>query len=138
MDKAKYQVFMDFCNKNTHIEDDEFVQQLKLGHFLVDDGCNELDLIRLRLLKGRFATNYLGLTIAPTADCNFRCPYCYEKDAIKPDYMTKQVEDSIVEFAKKHMKTIAKLAVVWYGGEPLMNMGSIDRLSKNLIALCRE
>jgi len=138
MDKPKHDVFQRFVNDGTSIDDEEFVGQLKQGCFLVDDDINELDRIKLRMLTSRFGTGSLGLTIAPTADCNFRCPYCYEKDVIKPDYMNEEVEEAIIKFVEKHMKTIASLHISWYGGEPLMNIGTVERLSRRFISLCEE
>ena len=138
MDKPKHDVFQRFVNDGTPIDDEEFVGQLKQGCFLVDDDINELDRIKLRMLTSRFGTGSLGLTIAPTADCNFRCPYCYEKDVIKPDYMNEEVEEAIIKFVEKHMKTIASLHISWYGGEPLMNIGTVERLSRRFISLCEE
>ena len=136
VDKDKHQIFVDFCDNGKPINDDEFVLQLKKGRFLVEDKCNELDLIRLKMLKSRFNTRTLNLTIAPTADCNFRCPYCFEKDVLKPEYMTPEIEDALVSLVESHAKTVASLSVAWYGGEPLMHFEPIKRLSKKFMELC--
>ena len=138
MEKDKHDMFQQFVDGSITIDDREFVEQLKKGCFLVDDDVNELDRLRLRMFRSRFNTNSLALTIVPTADCQFRCPYCYEKDVIKPLYMTAEIEEAIVKLAQKHMGTIASLSVTWYGGEPLMNMETIKRLSGKLIKLCEE
>jgi len=138
MEKEKHEVFQNFAQRGVDIENTEFVQQLKHGGFLIDDEINELDLLRFRMLQSRYSTKSLGLTIAPTADCNFRCPYCYEKDVLKPDYMTQEVEDAIVKMVEGQVKTIAALSINWYGGEPLMNMPTIERLSRKFIEICEE
>jgi len=137
MDKAKYESFQQFVQAGVPL-DDGLVTQLKQGSFVVDDDVNELDRLRLRMLKSRYNTDFLSLTIAPTADCMLRCPYCYEKDVINPQYMTPEVEECIIKLVGKHMKTISHLYVTWYGGEPLMNMDTVERLSRKLISLCDE
>ena len=138
MEKCKYDVFQQFVNNGVPIVDNEFIAQLKQGCFLIDSDVNELDWIRLRMLQSRFNTDSLGLTIIPTADCNFRCPYCYEKDVIRPEYMTAEVEEATIKLAELYMRTIVNLNVTWYGGEALMNIEAVDRLSKKLIAMCDE
>lgn len=138
MEKNKYEKFKQFVDNGVDIDDEEFVNQLKKGGFLIDDDCSELDLLKFRLLRNRYRTDSLSLTIATTADCNFRCAYCYEKDVIKPDYMTKEIEDSILKLVESHIKNISFLSISWYGGEPLMNMGTLERLSRKFIKLCNE
>jgi len=138
MEKAKHEMLNSFIDEGTDIDDKKFLEQLKHGSFLVDDDVCEHDRIRLRMLKNRFNTNVLNLTITPTADCNFRCLYCYEKDVVKPEYMTQEVEAAILEFTERHMNTISHLNISWYGGEPLMNLGTIERLSRKLIAMCDD
>jgi len=138
MDKDKYEAFDVFCNSQTFIDDKELTKQLKRGGFLVEDDYDELRLIRLQMLKSRFNTDTLTLVIAPTADCNFRCPYCYEKDVIRPDYMSGETEDKVIEFARKRMKGISKLSVAWYGGEPLMHFPAVERIAREFISLCKE
>ena len=138
MEKTRYEELQRFIEHGENIADESFVQKLKRGYFLIDEDCNELDMLRFRMLKGRYNTDSLGLTIAPTADCNFRCLYCYEKDVIKPDYMTQETESAILKLVKSRIKTISNLSITWYGGEPLMNMESIERLSRGFISLCDE
>lgn len=138
VEKNKYEAFMNFYEQNKEIEDQNFIDDLKRGLFLIDDYVNEKDLIRFRMLQSRFSTSSFGLTIAPTSDCNFRCIYCYEKDVIKPSYMSTDVQDKIVELLQNNLKTISNFSVSWYGGEPLLALEVIERLSTRFIALCDE
>lgn len=80
----------------------------------------------------------LGLTIAPTSDCNFRCIYCYEKGAIAPKTMSLETETAIFDFIQLLSSKISSLSISWYGGEPLMRFDIIERLSKKIIKLCDE
>ena len=137
LEKDKYEAFQRFEKHNEKLPED-FTTQLKRGGFIIDGETSELDGLRYRMFRTRFNTDSLNLTIAPTADCNFRCAYCYEKDVLKPDYMSQEVEDAIIKLAESKIKTISILSITWYGGEPLMNMGTIERLSRKFINLCEE
>lgn len=74
---------------------EDLVQQMQLGEMLVDDDCDELAQIAVLSRAARFASNTLNLTIAPTLNCNFRCPYCYEKGK-KFVTMTDEVSDAVM------------------------------------------
>jgi uncharacterized protein len=78
----------------------------------------------------------LTLIILPTMKCNFRCPYCYEDKSVGK--MSDEVIDSIVEFAKKKISTARSLHVSWFGGEPLLCMDVISKLSERLMKLARD
>lgn len=61
----------------------------------------------------------MSLIIAPTLDCNFRCPYCFED--LKKIYMTKGTVNAIKNFVRNKIKNgVTNLNVSWYGGEPLL------------------
>ncbi|MGM0607910.1 MAG: radical SAM protein [Candidatus Muiribacteriota bacterium] len=78
----------------------------------------------------RFSTRNLSLTIAPTRDCNFECPYCYEED--RPHlYMSKEVENNLVKFIKKY-RNFSSISITWYGGEPLLCWNKILKISKEI------
>lgn len=108
---------------------------LKNGGFLVDDTKDDdlVNILKMRRLTANYAANTLLLTIAPTRDCNFACPYCFEGNRTA-SLMTEETEDKIVEFIKKH-KAIQSLALVWYGGEPLLAFERIQSLNAKIQAL---
>lgn len=119
-------------------EDKKFVDELMYGGFIVKDYINELEEIRHDMYANRFSNNALSLTIAPTSDCNFRCPYCYEKDVLHMQRMTDETADKIIEFVKHKAAGIEALNVTWYGGEPLLEYQRILDLSKKFLDICKE
>jgi uncharacterized protein len=83
-------------------------------------------------------SDYLQLTILPTTSCNFRCVYCYE-DSSKSLRMSRDAEDRILAFVRKQCDSnpnIRTLQVAWFGGEPLLNLESIERLSSSFQKFC--
>ena len=138
MEKDQYSRFNDFVKNGIDIDDEEFIQQLKQGSFLQEDAMDELAHLRLRMLQSRYQTRSLSLTIAPTADCNFRCPYCYEKDFLCNKYMSEELQQKIIDMVKSHARSISNLGIAWYGGEPLMAIDIIEKLSREFIRICEE
>ena len=86
-------------------------EDLMYGGFLVKDDFDELASIRHDMYKERFSTEALSLTIAPTADCNFRCPYCYEKDVLQNKVMTDDVAKDILDFISSKINSISTLGI---------------------------
>ena len=76
----------------------------------------------------------LHLTIATTLGCNLKCGYCFEKD--KKFIDIKEDEDSIFDFIRNNIEHKEYLSISWFGGEPLLNLKSIETLSKKIIPLC--
>ena len=62
-----------------------------------------------------------------TVGCNFRCPFCYNKDIVLGKSGTVSEED-ILAFLKKRKGMLEALAVT--GGEPLMQKDLADFLEK--------
>ena len=78
----------------------------------------------------------LTLSIMPTLSCNCACPYCFErKSAAK---MTIQVEADILNWIEKQLPAYKALSVDWFGGEPLICKGAIERLSEKIISKCKD
>ncbi|WP_461630220.1 radical SAM protein [Labilibaculum euxinus] len=78
-----------------------------------------------------FSKEILNLTILTTLNCNFKCPYCYEKDTLNTQNLSPEIEKAIIYLAKK-FPNINKIKITWYGGEPLLNFDSIKRLTLEL------
>ena len=76
--------------------------------------------------------DFQGYTILPTTGCNARCFYCYEKD-MKPVTMTPETVEQTIRFILgTHRKQPVSLS--WFGGEPLLCPGIIDRICEGLRA----
>lgn len=108
---------------------------LKTSQIILDRQAEEDNLTHHinEVLTRRYSPSKMSLTIAVTRACNFDCVYCYEMN--RPQvFMEEKVEDGIFEFVKQN-KALQKLHVVWYGGEPLLNFGTIERLTRRFKSL---
>ena len=77
------------------------------------------------------ASDYVNnFVILPTSDCNARCFYCFEADAVKSN-MSKQTALEVAEYIKKVSKG-HKIVIRWFGGEPLYNVEVIDIICEKL------
>ena len=70
------------------------------------------------------------ITIFPTTACNARCYYCFEK-GVKPETMTEQTANDVVEFINKHYGG-KKLWIRWFGGEPTVGAHRISQICEGL------
>ena len=73
----------------------------------------------------------LSITITTTLKCNARCSYCYEK-GIKQTDIIPGMEKKILEFIRRNNDT-NEVRLVWFGGEPLLNMDFMDSMSQLLL-----
>jgi len=112
--------------------------ELVRGGFLIeDDDFDERDLVFLRYRISQFAGNTLFLCILPTLSCNLNCQYCYEPK--NSGLMKEEVQKKIVDFVRRYFQRgFRVLEVVWYGGEPLLCLEIIKKLSQELVNLCRR
>lgn len=138
MDYEHYTQYNNFVSDNIAIDDEKFVDDLKMGGYIIEDEMDELKLLELQLFQNRFNRSVLGLTIAVTADCNFRCTYCYEKNSIENTKMNQDVQDNIIQLIKDQANGLKVLAVTWYGGEPLLMINVIRDLSERIQKICEE
>ena len=125
-----------YDNFELYGEGSEQVRRLVRLGFLVDYDEHAYLRNRVRLECGD--TGALKLTICPTLQCNFSCPYCYEE--ARSGKMSEQVQDELVAFVRSMLehKGPHALEICWYGGEPLLEPEIIRNLTVRLIALGRE
>ncbi len=117
-------------------EQKEMIEQMKDGHFIIDKDLDELKQIEFRHYKGKYGNNGLGLTLAPTLACNFKCPYCYETPDSK--VMDSEVQSAIVNMADEALNRADSLDITWYGGEPMLAKGLIWEMSQKFIEVCES
>jgi uncharacterized protein len=117
--------------------DDALFPHLAGGGFLVDSSFDELSSIEEKYQAERRRSQFL-LTILPTFACNLGCDYCFVGK--KHGMMSVAVQDALVGFVASRLReTVApSMNVDWFGGEPLLALPIIERLSSEFISLCDE
>lgn len=119
-------------NPNVTGISEELFENLKKGCMIIEDDVSEIDRIILKERISRFSKDTLGITIAPTLKCNFACDYCYEAGC-NYSSMDDSTTQATIDFIMGKIKNIKHIGITWYGGEPLLMMDTIERISKELI-----
>jgi len=110
-----------------------WMDELIKKHFLVKTELNDkntVDTLRIALRTLETTNAITSYTILPTTHCNARCFYCYEA-GIKHETMSDETADKLVDFMESH-RAGKPLHIGWFGGEPLVGIRQIDRISSAL------
>lgn len=107
---------------------------------IISDECDEKKLIKYFFNKSRYGNNTLSITIVPTLECNFSCPYCYEKE-IK-GRMPKENWQAILNFIQNCGNKFEYINITFYGGEPLLELKAIydflNNYSRLAPSICKK
>ncbi len=107
--------------------------ELITAQFLVPekkDECayyNQISTLMRTFGKKKGIRNYV---ILPTLGCNARCIYCYE-EGMKQVTMTDEIVEQTIRFILNTRGGDA-VRLNWFGGEPLMFPGTIDRICEGM------
>ena len=107
-------------NGRTIDEGSKLIAEMLRCGFIVGDDVDELAIYGELVRREKHRVNSLKLVIAPTLDCNFSCPYCFETR--KNIDMPRDIQDAITLYVRKTLArgNMRAFSVVWYGGEPLL------------------
>lgn len=124
--------------KNIKNKNSEITKLLQENKYLIEDDVNEIDLIKSQNKLQRFNERTLELTILPTMWCNLNCQYCYETR--KEESMSKDDISTIYCYIKNKIiqQKIKTLSILWFGGEPLLEIEKIKNLSKKILPLIKK
>ena len=116
--------------------DPDFFALLRANNVLVEAGEEERLLLARRYERHAlcFGTAHLGLTLCPTLQCNFRCPYCFEASQADGATMSPETVDRLIAFIASY-KDARRLSLAWYGGEPTLAWEVIEDLTARVQAL---
>lgn len=84
-------------------------------------------------------SNFMCITIATTDACNLNCAYCFEKHG--KTFLKEQCIPAISELIhvyKKSNPNVTRVVVIWFGGEPLLNLNFIIEASSCIKKTCQE
>ncbi|MDR1821780.1 MAG: radical SAM protein [Oscillospiraceae bacterium] len=103
--------------------------------FLIDADLDEIALLRHSYTNCKADKTISHITICTTLECNFACPYCYETR--KLGSMDIDVQDNVISFIESILNDgVKKIAVTWYGGEPLLYPTIVLSLSLRIRNIC--
>ena len=129
--------------KFAHIKDDQPLDNpdlIKKG-MVVPINTDEPHLYKQRQEKAIMDDfpSHVFLTVSTTMKCNYDCAYCFE--ACKKG---KHLEGEVLEDTIAYIKTeidrnpnLKSLGIRWFGGEPLLNIPAIEKLSEIIIPYCQ-
>lgn len=78
-------------------------------------------------------------TIAPGLGCNYACDYCFERGRTGGPSMDAETQNAVCEFvicAADANTNLRAIGVTWFGGEPLLYLDAIERMSEKLMTYC--
>ncbi|WDL97929.1 radical SAM/SPASM domain-containing protein [Alicyclobacillus sp. ALC3] len=110
--------------------EDSHIDTLKKNGFIIDDDLNEHTSLMQERESVTSDKSVISLTIAPTIDCNFGCPYCFEGDDKPKLRMSEKTMRSVISFIKSMItESTHRLNITWFGGEPLLGLPQIEHLT---------
>ncbi len=111
------------------------IEKLKEKRYIVNSEENENAAIKLHI-NDLIMDNKLVFTILTTEQCNFRCKYCYEK--FKHGQLSDGVIDTFIRFIKENIDKYSGVHLRWFGGEPLLGINVIKKISKAIKEICEK
>ncbi len=114
----------------------ELLAYLAGGGMLIPEGIEELDLLRRRYSASRHNTSHFALTIVTSLGCNFACPYCFEVKY--PSIINEEVQGAVIGILQDKLPALSSFGVTWFGGEPLLGLEPLVRLSETFLCMCSE
>ncbi len=129
--------FADAWKQQTfELGDHIWLPTLKEMGFIIPEEINESSNYIATFEAQQKRTDYMGLIIMPTEQCNFRCVYCYES-FLKPQ-MKPGMQEALKKYITTTMNRVKAFSIEWFGGEPLLGKDVIRNISTHAVALANE
>ena len=110
----------------------------RLG-MLVADPDAEKEQVRTMIERASARSRGFMATVVLNLDCNLNCGYCYEADFRGGHYMSDKTADLLVETLLRDRITRGyDVSIAFYGGEPLLSLELIRRISVPLLQGARS
>lgn len=111
----------------------KYLQDLRQNGIIVENEEEEVVKLKdfFRQIKYESYKLPFEATILTTYSCNFRCVYCFEQSVREKLFMDKDTSDSVIRWLINiaQERNLKKIYIVYYGGEPLLNIRPIYDIS---------
>jgi uncharacterized protein len=120
----------------------EAIELLEENGFLVPSRQHDREALDTYLTQVRSSTSELNVTVLTTLQCNFACDYCFQGDHGDynkfADKMTIETADRVVMWIERELDRVQPetFLLTFFGGEPLLNLPVMYRLSERLWEAC--
>lgn len=116
----------------------ELTNKLIENKILVDSNEDEFESVINVFNEAKKNDTSLNFVIAPSANCQLGCNYCGQIHSKKN--MEINLEENIINHIinKLEGKVYKDLDIVWYGGEPLLGIKSMERLTNKIKNICES
>lgn len=115
---------VDTIKKLIDANDEEAISTLKGIGMIVSEHPTEAEILRYLFNKSYFGGNrFLNIVLVPSLDCNFKCPYCFEKVDGNDNLFNTNLEhyfQTIKQFANFNFPAYDNVEISLFGGEPLL------------------
>lgn len=88
--------------------------------FVIDDDRDEYLELKYTYSHNFFNTDMLSISLVPSLNCNFKCPYCCEKDYTCGKQDIKKYFSVLKKYAKENFRFHRCVQINLFGGEPLL------------------
>lgn len=118
------------------------LKRLQAAGFLVQQGTDEIEMVRQHYQRERYDhTSGFTANVLLTMGCNLACQYCFQgltQVETKARMMSPETEAAVVSYLKQSAAGKRTLMVSWFGGEPLLGLRQIKRMTPQLTSYCDE
>lgn len=115
-------------------DDNKIFKWLVDNNYLVEANIDE-KAQRNAKIANLLEDNTLHLTIHLTECCNFRCEYCNVWKS--GENISEETENGIIELIRHNIYRYKGVYIDWFGGEPLLKIDNIIRMSKKIMDICK-
>lgn len=125
-------------------EERDAIAELRENGFIVASRADERRAVEARFLEHRRSTDTLRVTVLTTLQCNFACTYCYQGDHGDwnqfAEKMTLDTAERVARWIEARVDEVrpGKLALMFFGGEPLLNLPVMYSLAEDAHRIAKE
>ncbi|MEW5925045.1 MAG: radical SAM protein [Candidatus Zixiibacteriota bacterium] len=122
-------------SENPDFDDAErpLLQQLLYAGFVCRDTSDQTGEAAFNHYRVRYDSANCGYVIAPTMACNMACTYCFESN--KTGRMSEEIIKALLDRIEKNLAGTRSLTTCWYGGEPLLAMDIMEKITKAIFLM---